>query len=131
MALPPKARAKRGNASKYCCGSGHAQRQGGSLPKANVSTARHRSASAAVAVRINASDMISSLLLLHWCRLSTTSRWVSGTAESGSKGRADAGSHRLHPHLYSRFGRATRHVGKDGSYRERTTPLPDWRRTVK
>src|SRR5919198_460271 len=58
MAPPPKARAKRGNASRYCCGSGHVQRQGGSPLKANVSTAKHRSASAAVAVSISASAMI-------------------------------------------------------------------------
>src|SRR5205823_10619569 len=45
-------------------------------------------------------------------------------------GAPDAGGSRLHtlvrrspPHAYSRFGQATRHVGKEGSYRERTTPL--------
>src|SRR6516225_3886411 len=58
MALPPNARAKRGNASRYCCGSGHAHRQGGSPRKAKVNAARHRSASAAIAVRMNGSGMI-------------------------------------------------------------------------
>ena len=58
MAQPPNARAKRGNASRYCCGSGHAHRQGGSPLKAKINAARHRSASAAIAVRMDGSDMI-------------------------------------------------------------------------
>jgi hypothetical protein len=58
MALPPNARAKRGNASKYCCGSGHAHRQGGSQPKAKVSAAKHRSVSGTLAVRMNGSDIV-------------------------------------------------------------------------
>src|SRR6478735_107128 len=64
MAPPPNARAKRGNASKYCCGSGHAHRQGGSPAKAKVSAAMHCSASAAVAVRMNESDMIQYVLFV-------------------------------------------------------------------
>src|SRR6516165_10059374 len=59
MPPPPKARAKRGNASRYCCGSGHAHRHGGSPAKAKVSTARHRSAWADVAVRMNRSEGLS------------------------------------------------------------------------
>ena len=58
MATPPNARARRGNASRYCCGSGHAHRQGGSLLKAKVNAARQRSASAATAARMDGSDMI-------------------------------------------------------------------------
>src|SRR6516165_4311594 len=53
MAQPPNARAKCGNASRYCCGLGHAHRQGGSPLKAKVNAARHRSASAAIAVRMS------------------------------------------------------------------------------
>src|ERR1700747_1254242 len=58
MALPPNARAKRGNASKYCCGSGHAHRQGGSQLKAKVSDAKHRSQSGVLAFRMNGSGII-------------------------------------------------------------------------
>src|SRR6201993_1498478 len=58
MASPPNARANRGNASKYCCGSGHAHRQGGSELKAKVSAAKHCSQSGALAVRMNGSGII-------------------------------------------------------------------------
>src|SRR6516164_4799425 len=64
MAPPPNARAKRGNASRYSCGSGHAHRQGGSPLKAKVNVARHRSASAVIAVRMSEAEPLDTRLSL-------------------------------------------------------------------
>src|SRR6516225_11361230 len=80
MAPPPNARAKRGNASKYCCGSGHAHRQDGSPLKAKVNAARHSSASAALAVRMKGSDIIQKSSLF---QLSAFSRVPNGLAQRG------------------------------------------------
>jgi hypothetical protein len=49
-------------ASRYCCASGHAHRQGGSPLKAKVSTARYRYASAAIAVRMSEAEPLDTCL---------------------------------------------------------------------
>jgi hypothetical protein len=56
---------------------------------------------------------------------------LSGRCEQRERRSAAAPCSAISDPLEFSVGEATRNVGREGSYRERTTPLPDWRRALK